>query len=57
MSEPREVICRPRWAGTLWFLAGLCAAGTSAAVALAVATGALPWLIPALLCASAGVAA
>ncbi|MEU3948978.1 PH domain-containing protein [Streptomyces sp. NPDC029526] len=59
MSEPREVICRPRWAGALWFLAALGAAGTVAGVVLAVAggTATVPWLVAALLCAAGGVSA
>ncbi|CAL9471106.1 PH domain-containing protein [Streptomyces sp. enrichment culture] len=59
MSGSEGVVCRSRWAGTSWFLAGLGAAGAVAAMVLAVvtATVVVPWLVAALLCAAGAVTA
>ncbi|CAL9528665.1 hypothetical protein SUDANB176_04004 [Streptomyces sp. enrichment culture] len=44
MNDIREVICRPRWKGAWWFLAGLGAVATLTAVALWAASGVHAWL-------------
>ncbi|WP_406726282.1 PH domain-containing protein [Streptomyces sp. GD-15H] len=52
MSDTREVTCRPEWTGFRWFLVGLGAAGTAAAVLMWALTGLIAWagiaLLPAL---------